>query len=141
VRTVRNAATPRPVKEASRAAYVARHPVGAVENKLIEATLYPQVARRRKRGFWWSWLTGRAAASEPVGARQPIVPPTAPVPTRPVPGRPSTVQPWPARQAFRTPPSDAAPRLSPQMNEPSSAGEWELQARRRTGLGDGSRSQ
>jgi hypothetical protein len=50
-RTVRNAVTPRPVKQPSRAAYMARHPVGAGENKLIEATLYPQGARRRKRGF------------------------------------------------------------------------------------------
>ena len=48
-RTVRNAATPRPVKQVSRAAYTARRPVGAAENAMIGAALYPPRPRRRHR--------------------------------------------------------------------------------------------
>lgn len=47
-RTARNAVTPRPVKQVSRAGYTAHHPVGAAENEVIGAALYPP--RRRKRG-------------------------------------------------------------------------------------------
>jgi len=59
-RTVKNAVTPRPVKQVSRAAYVATHPVGAAENKIIGAALGG--GGRRTTG------TGRSRSS---GARQP----------------------------------------------------------------------
>ncbi len=48
-RTVRYAATPRPVKKASRAAYTVRHPVGAAENKAIGAALSAGTGHRRAR--------------------------------------------------------------------------------------------
>lgn len=50
------------------------------------------------------------------------------------------VEPWPARQAFRTPPQAVTPRPEQPARPPASAGEWELRARRTGGLGDGSRS-
>jgi len=48
-RTGRNAVTPRPVKQVSRAAYAVRHPVGAAENKVIDAALNGGRNRRRRR--------------------------------------------------------------------------------------------
>jgi hypothetical protein len=138
-RTVKNAVTPRPVKQVSRAAYTVRHPVGAAENKVIGAALYPpRTGRRKKRGFWWSWLTGQTASPPPIGTRQPTVPQRTTAPTR----RQPPAQPWPARQAFRTPPPPRAkPAQQPRISGTSSAGQWELDARRQTGLGDGSRNQ
>jgi hypothetical protein len=48
------------------------------------------------------------------------------------------VEPWPADRAFRsTPPPDVTPRPEP-YRAPQSAGEWELEVRRHSGLGDGS---
>jgi hypothetical protein len=161
-RTVKNAVTPRPVKQVSRATYTMRHLVGATENAIIGAALYPP---RRRRGFW-SWLTGRTSiqpdrkperpASVPArwpnidpsgGVRRPTVPQLPPAARHaPVPQpRPGRVEPWPARQGFRTPPpaSAAARQRQPQqaVRPPSSASQWELDMRRRTGLGDGSRNQ
>jgi hypothetical protein len=46
-RTVKNAVTPRPVKQVSRAAYTVRHPVGAAENKAIGAALSAGTGHRR----------------------------------------------------------------------------------------------
>jgi hypothetical protein len=48
-RTARNAATPRPVKQVSRGAYTVGHPVGATENAVIGAALYPPRPRRRHK--------------------------------------------------------------------------------------------
>jgi hypothetical protein len=47
------------------------------------------------------------------------------------------VERWPANRGFRTGPPDVTP---PQHSSgpPQSAGDWELESRRRTGLGDGS---
>lgn len=47
-RTVKNAVTPRPVRQVSRAAYTVRHPVGAAENKIIGAALNAGSSRRRR---------------------------------------------------------------------------------------------
>jgi hypothetical protein len=154
-RTVRNAMTPRPVKQVTRTAYTVRHPVGAGENKLINAVLYPPRTHRRKRSFW-SWLTGgnrqpaQPERRSPSPARVETSPHStasracpAPAQPRPAPQarRQPPIQPWPARQAFRTPPPGPLPPASQSNRRVSSAGQWELDARQRTGLGDGSRSQ
>jgi hypothetical protein len=136
-RTVRNAVTPRPVKQASRAVYTVRHPVGAAENKAIGAVLYSPRPRRGKRSLW-ALLTGedvtgqlRLAQSQAPADRLP--PPASAAPPRP------TAPPWPTRQAFRSPPPSAPPVQQPSASQPSSAGEWEFETRRQTGLGGGSR--
>ncbi len=49
-------------------------------------------------------------------------------------------EPWPANRAFRTPPPNVPPRQQP-AQPPASAGDWELHARRNSGLGDGNHSQ
>jgi hypothetical protein len=46
-RTVKYAVTPRPVKQASRAAYTVRHPIGAAENKAIGVALSAGTGHRR----------------------------------------------------------------------------------------------
>jgi hypothetical protein len=164
-RTVRNAVTPRPVKQVSRAAYTVRHPVGVAENAAIGAALYPPRPRRRKRGFWF-WLTGRnrtqperppparqasarqAQAQRNAQYRPPVARQLAPrqAPEQRAPAqapvqqpRSRRVEPWPARQAFRTPPPITKPPQQPISGTPS-PGQWELDARRQTGLGDGSRA-
>jgi hypothetical protein len=138
-RTARNAVTPRPVKQVSRASYTVRHLVGATENAVIGAALYPPRTRRRRRGFW-SWLTGRSQSqprkperSAPAPTRWPYVDPSGGVrrsnlpQQAPAPGqaqataqqasmrqapvkqsRQRRVEPWPARQAFRTQPPPSA---------------------------------
>jgi hypothetical protein len=70
----------------------------------------------------------------------PAAPPVPPPAWQP-PVQQPRVEPWPARQAFRTPPSSVTPSQPQQTSKPSSAGQWELDARRCTGLGDGSRSE
>jgi hypothetical protein len=62
-RTVKNAVTPRPVKQASRAAYVVTHPIGAAENKVIGAVLGG--GGRRTAGAGHSFSSG---AHQPAGA-------------------------------------------------------------------------
>jgi hypothetical protein len=58
-RTVKNAVTPRPAKQVSRAAYTVRHPVGAAENKVIGAALNGgRSRRRRRRGGLLAFLFG-----------------------------------------------------------------------------------
>jgi hypothetical protein len=131
-RAVRNAVTPQPVKQASRGAYTVRHPVGAAENKAIGAILYPPRSRRRKRSLW-AWLTGQQLLAQAQASPGKVAPPAGVA--RPRPG----VQPWPARQAFRSPPPSPPPAPQPPASQPSSAGDWELETRRHTGLGDGSR--
>jgi len=49
-RTVKNAVTPRPMKKISRGAYTVTHPVGAAENAVIGAALYPKRGRRHSGG-------------------------------------------------------------------------------------------
>ncbi len=55
-RTARSAVTPRPVRQVNRAAYTVRHPVGAAENRAIDAVLNPRRKRRRtsrrRRSGW-----------------------------------------------------------------------------------------
>jgi hypothetical protein len=85
----------------------------------------------------------RAAMQELTARIKVITPPiTAPRPasaaTQPQPRR---VEAWPANRAFRIPPRDMTPPQPPVGPPPSSAGEWELDARRWTGFGDGSRNQ
>jgi hypothetical protein len=64
-RTVKNAVTPRPVKQVSRAAYTVRHPVGAAENKAIGAVLN-RGGRRRRGGLFRTWLdAGRRRRATP----------------------------------------------------------------------------
>lgn len=46
-------------------------------------------------------------------------------------------EPWPANRAFRTPAQVIHTRPQLPMPPPTSAGDWELQTRRNTGLGDG----
>jgi hypothetical protein len=156
-RTARNAITPRPVKQVSRAAYTVRHPVGAAENAAMGAVLYPQRPRNRGRtrrrgsqhaGFgclgiivgiillavapWWlPALIIVAAIVVPIMAWQrvkrqprPMAPPPASFPWTPPPGGPQ--------------PSAPSLPKPPPMPPPASAGDWEYQARRQTGLGDGS---
>lgn len=50
VRTAKSAVTPRPLKQLSRAAYTVTNPLGAAENALIGAVLYPGSGRRRGSG-------------------------------------------------------------------------------------------
>ena len=78
--------------------------------------------------------------SPPGGSTTPTPPqfPPEPLPKPPA-GSPPRVQPWPHNRAFRTPPPDITPPERPVM-PPTSAGDWELDARRRTGFGDGSRN-
>jgi hypothetical protein len=145
-RTVRNAVTPQPVKQVSRAAYTVRHPVGSAENKVIGAALYPGTGIGRRGGFsFWLGLWRRRGQPEPPGPgpnapRQALVAPRqasarqAPV-QKP---RQRRVEPWPARQAFRTPPPPSA--RPPKVSEPPPAAHPELDVRRHVGLGDGSRS-
>jgi hypothetical protein len=79
----------------------------------------------------------------PVPPWQPPVQPPQPQPPLQFPpaGRHAApqrrVEPWPASQGFRTPPPDVTP-LQQSPGPPQSAGDWELESRRRTGLGDGS---
>jgi hypothetical protein len=47
VRTTKNAVTPRPIKQASRALYTVTNPIGAAENALIGAALYSGRSGRR----------------------------------------------------------------------------------------------
>ena len=131
-RTVRKAVTPRPVRQASRAVYTVRHPVGAAENKAIGAALYPSRPRRRKWSLW-EWLTGGQLLAQAQAARANVPPPASAARPRPA------VQPRPTEQAFRSPPPSSPPVQQPPETQPSSAGEWELQIRRQTGLGGGSR--
>jgi hypothetical protein len=154
-RAVKNAVTPRPVKQVSRATYTVRHPIGATENKLIGAALYPPGTGTGRRGGLSFWLglwrrreqpelaravPARWPYAEPSGGvKRPSVPQPAPSP-RQAPAqqpRPRKVEPWPARQGFRTP-APARPLPQQPVKPPSSAGQWELDARRHTGLGDGS---
>jgi len=144
-RTVRNAVTPRPVKVASRAAYTVRHPVGAAENKAIGAVLHPP--RRRRRSLL-SWLTGGFSIEQPsvqprsILGRLPSPPPaSAARPAAPATTSRPAGQGWPARQGLRTPPPGAPPAGPPSAEPQFSAGQWELDARRYTGLGDGSRKE
>jgi hypothetical protein len=185
-RTARNAVIPRQVKQVSRAAYTARHPVGAAENEMIGAALYPPRPRRRHArwalgglvlGFilfivspwlglavvvlaivvpviaWCSTRRGMPPRPAPpvAGLTAPQWPPMPPAqaPVQPPVWQPPVqqapvqeqrrVEPWPANQAFRTPPPDITPPQRP-VRPPSSAGQWEIDARRQTGLGDGWRS-
>jgi hypothetical protein len=73
-------------------------------------------------------------------AQAPVQPPVwhPPVQQAPV-QQQQRIEPWPAHQAFRTPPPDITPPRQP-VRPPSSAGQWEIDARRQTGLGDGRRS-
>jgi hypothetical protein len=154
-RTVRNAVTPRPVKQVSRAAYTVRHPVGAAENKVIGAALYPGTGAGRRGGLsFWLGLWRRREQPEPpapvpvwpnaprrapVTRSAPIAPPQASARQAPVQQpRQRRTEPWPARQAFRTPPPPSV--QPPKVSEPSPARHPELDVRRRVGLGDGSRS-
>jgi hypothetical protein len=155
-RTVRYAVTPRPVRQVSRAAYTVRHPVGAAENKVIGAALNAGTGHRRSRrsgnkgsGFWRWLLRGLGHADPPpaVPAKQPTWPrnttPTtrlaAPTPPGAAPLRRPAPQPWPANRAFRgNPPPITRPSPRPEASGPHSAGEWELDVRRTSGLGDGS---
>jgi hypothetical protein len=79
-------------------------------------------------------LTARIKAITPPRSAAPRPAPVAPQPQR------RNIEPWPANRAFRTPPPDVTPP-EPSVGPPSSAGEWELDARRWPGLGDGSRNQ
>jgi hypothetical protein len=130
-RTIKNAVTPRPVKQVGRAAYTVRHPIGAVENKAIGAVLYPRRAHRPRKRSLWEWLTGRAVPAQPAVGK--VAPPASAARPRPA------VQAWPPRQAFRSPPPSVPPVQSPRASQPYTPGDWELETRRRTGLGDGSR--
>lgn len=47
VRTAKNAVTPRPIEQASRALYTVTNPIGAAENTLIGAALYSSRSSRR----------------------------------------------------------------------------------------------
>ena len=64
VRTATNAITPRPIKKASRAIYTVTNPLGAAENALIGAALYPGRGSRRSR----SPAGSRSVASRPFAA-------------------------------------------------------------------------
>lgn len=153
-RTVRNAVTPRPVKHVSRAVYTVQHPVGAAENKLIGAALYPGtgVGRRGGLSFWLGLWRGReqsqrpapapvwpnAPRRSPVGQQGLVAPQQASARQAPA-QQPSQLraEPWPARQAFRTP-------LPPRTRPPEAggaplSGHPELDIRCEVGLGDGSR--
>lgn len=162
-RIVRNAVTLRAVKQVSRAAYIARYPVGAAENAAIGAMLYPPGARR---GFWARLFgasrrtshrqgprssqhhrhhsTGHVPRESPVRTSQPPVQarpqPRPVVPQRRAqPSRPR-VEPWPARKAFRGQRPklpDALPMSDHPFTHPQSAGEAEIQPRL-GGWGDGS---
>jgi hypothetical protein len=110
-------------------------------------TLDPSRGRRiramRSQGPDWPGPISPLAG--PVSPRWPPVPPASPPDWQPpVPQAPASqwprVEPWPSNRAFRTPPPDVTPPGHP-VTPPSSAGDWELDARRRTGLGDGSRNQ
>ena len=78
VRTVKYAVTPRPVKKLSRAVYTVTNPLGAAENKLINAVF--DGGSRRSRGSRrsspppaaWRPYTTSAAVSAPGRAAQPI---------------------------------------------------------------------
>lgn len=91
----------------------------------------------------WPYIGPSGGGSNPVPPWQP--PPTPPFqhapPQQPPPAaRQRRVEPWPASRAFRTPPPDIKPRPQELMGELTSAGDWEMRARRSTGLGDGSHS-
>lgn len=63
VRTTRNAITPRPIKRMSRAVYTVTNPLGAAENALIGAVLYPGGGRRRRTSSRSSGGGGRSSGS------------------------------------------------------------------------------
>jgi hypothetical protein len=89
------------------------------------------------------WLAPPVACPTP--PQWPPVPPVRPSMWQPPIQRPSVherprAEPWPANRAFRTPPPNVT-SPEPPVRPPTSAGQWELDARRRTGLGDGSRNQ
>lgn len=58
VRTTKNAVTPRPLKQVSRAVYTVTNPLGAAENALIGAALYPR-SRRGSHGITHRTSGGR----------------------------------------------------------------------------------
>jgi hypothetical protein len=66
VRTVKNAVTPRPVKQLSRAVYTVTNPLGAAENKLIDTLLNGSGSRRsgKRSGGWSPPVTSRSASTE-----------------------------------------------------------------------------
>jgi hypothetical protein len=79
VRTVKYAVTPRPVKKLSRAVYTMTNPLGAAENKLINAMF--DGGRSRSRGSRrsspqpaWRPYSPTAAVSAPIPGTRPITP-------------------------------------------------------------------
>jgi hypothetical protein len=54
VGTMKSAMTPRPLKQLSRTVYTVTNPLGAAENALIGAALYPGRGGRRTTGAGWS---------------------------------------------------------------------------------------
>jgi len=116
---------------------------------VILAIVIPVIVSRRARRrpappppvpFHWT-----RPPEPPVPPWQPPVRPPQPPPPAfqfPLAGRHAAperrVEPWPADRAFRTRPPDVTP-LQQSSGAPQSAGDWELESRRRTGLGDGSR--
>ena len=114
---------------------------------VILAIVIPAIASRRARRrpappppapFDWT-----RPPESPVPPWQPPVQPSQPQPPLQFPpaGRRAAperrVEPWPADRGFRIPPPDVT-RLQQSSGVPQSAGDWELESRRRTGLGDGS---
>jgi hypothetical protein len=162
VSTVRRAATPRPVRQVTRAAWTVQHPVrAAIQPRRRKRGLFAWLtggspgrreeihrakikARVQQQGQEAMAERARLAALAPSAGgytRAPARPPTPPAaqqrqPAQPAPAPRQRAQRWPADRGFRTPPPDVTPKPQP-MRPPQSAGEWELQARRSSGLGDG----
>lgn len=67
VRTKKNAVTPRPLKQASRAIYTVTNPIGAAENALIGSVLYAGSGSSRRRSS--SGTTRRSPAASRTAAR------------------------------------------------------------------------
>jgi hypothetical protein len=147
--TVKNAVTPRPVKQIGRAAYTVRRPVGAAESIVIDSVF---ALTRRRRWRRWLWLdlirfglkrrydsasasSVRPAEPEPSLSVADMVPLPPEPPEEPEPSEyvPPPTAPRPAARSPRVRP--AKEPTEPAPTSASHAGEIEYQVRREVGLG------